>query len=152
MRLSVRLVPSQALSAASRSLCVVLIPAFAGTGFGLFFSVDAGAHWIKLSGAVPNIPFRDLAIQRRENDLVGATFGRGFYLLDDYAPLRQVSVAALEPYAEWTVPLEELGDRLQIYVELDTSCGYAETNRWETFSYLAPIAMAPQLLVRFIPN
>lgn len=64
---------------------------FAGTEFGVFFTPDGGEHWIKLEGNVPTIPFRDLAIQRRENDLVGATFGRGFYVLDDYTPLRQVS-------------------------------------------------------------
>ncbi len=40
---------------------------------------------------MPNIPFRDLEIQRRENDLIGATFGRGFYVLDDYSPLRLLS-------------------------------------------------------------
>ncbi|MEM9384277.1 MAG: glycosyl hydrolase [Pseudomonadota bacterium] len=64
---------------------------FVGTEFGLFFTVDGGGNWVKLSGGVPNIPFRDLAIQRREHDLVGATFGRGFYILDDYTPLRDVS-------------------------------------------------------------
>ncbi len=68
---------------------------FAGTEFGVFFSVEGGGKWIKLSGNVPTIAFRDLAIQRRENDLVGATFGRGFYVLDDYTPLRQVSGAML---------------------------------------------------------
>ena len=43
---------------------------------------------VQLSGGVPTVAFRDLEIQRRENDLVGATFGRGFYILDDYTPLR----------------------------------------------------------------
>lgn len=64
---------------------------FLGTEFGLFFTLDGGEHWIKLTGNVPTIPFRDIEIQRRENDLVGATFGRGFYVLDDYSPLRHVS-------------------------------------------------------------
>ena len=68
---------------------------FLGTEFGVFFTVDGGDRWVKLSGGAPNIPFRDLAIQRRENDLVGATFGRGFYVLDDYTPLRSVSEEAL---------------------------------------------------------
>jgi len=69
---------------------------FAGTEFGIFFTVDGGEKWVKLEGDVPTISFRDLAIQRRENDLVGASFGRGFFVLDDYAPLREVSAAALE--------------------------------------------------------
>ncbi len=67
---------------------------FVGTEFGVFYSRDAGQHWIKLSGT-PTIPFRDLEIQRRENDLVGATFGRGFYVLDDYSPLRDIDAELL---------------------------------------------------------
>jgi photosystem II stability/assembly factor-like uncharacterized protein len=69
---------------------------FAGNEMGVFFTIDGGAHWIELSGGVPTIPFRDLAIQRRESDLVGATFGRGFFVLDDYSPLRTVSEELLE--------------------------------------------------------
>ncbi|MEM9305258.1 MAG: glycosyl hydrolase, partial [Pseudomonadota bacterium] len=64
---------------------------FAGTEFGIFFTVDGGERWIELNGGVPTISFRDLEIQRRENDLVGASFGRSFYILDDYSPLREVS-------------------------------------------------------------
>lgn len=69
---------------------------FAGTELGLFFTVDGGRTWIELTGGVPTISFRDLAIQRRENDLVGASFGRGFFVLDDYSPLRTVSETLLE--------------------------------------------------------
>jgi photosystem II stability/assembly factor-like uncharacterized protein len=64
---------------------------FAGTEFGLFFSPNAGKAWVKLVGGVPTIAFRDLAIQRRENDLVGASFGRSVFVLDDYSSLRSVS-------------------------------------------------------------
>ncbi len=63
---------------------------FAGTEFGLFFTVDGGTKWIQLKGGLPTIAVRDLAIQKRENDLVAATFGRGFYVLDDYTPLRSL--------------------------------------------------------------
>ena len=69
---------------------------FAATEFGLFFTVDGGEAWVKLSGGVPTISFRDVTIQRREEDLVGATFGRGFFILDDYTPLRDVDPVALE--------------------------------------------------------
>ena len=69
---------------------------FLGTEFGVFFTVDGGGQWTKLSGGVPNIAFRDLAIQKRENDLVGATFGRSFYVLDDYSPLRNVTTDLLQ--------------------------------------------------------
>ncbi len=64
---------------------------FVGTEFGIFFTKDGGSKWIKLSGGAPPIPFRDITIQRRENDLVGASFGRSFFVLDDITPLREVS-------------------------------------------------------------
>ncbi|MGD2069324.1 MAG: glycosyl hydrolase [Gemmatimonadota bacterium] len=63
---------------------------FAGTEFGAYFTRDGGERWIELSG-LPPIAVRDLAIQERENDLVLATFGRGFWVLDDYAPLRNAT-------------------------------------------------------------
>jgi photosystem II stability/assembly factor-like uncharacterized protein len=69
---------------------------FAGTEFGVFFTVDGGSKWTQLKGGLPTISVRDLAIQRRENDLVLATFGRGFYVLDDYSPLRAATPDALE--------------------------------------------------------
>lgn len=61
---------------------------FVGTEFGLFFTLDGGEKWIRLKGGLPTIAVRDLAIQKQENDLVAATFGRGFYVLDNYTPLR----------------------------------------------------------------
>lgn len=68
---------------------------FIGTEFGVFFTVDAGEEWIELPSA-PTIAFRDVQIQRRENDLVAGSFGRGIFILDDYAPLREVTAEALE--------------------------------------------------------
>ncbi|MEM8896727.1 MAG: glycosyl hydrolase [Bacteroidota bacterium] len=72
---------------------------FLATEFGIYFTVNGGNDWTKLSGGVPTIPFRDLAIQKRENDLVGASFGRSFYVLDDYAPLREVNQDQMEEEA-----------------------------------------------------
>ena len=69
---------------------------FLGTEFGVFFTINGGTKWVKLTGNVPTIPFRDIEIQRRENDLVGATFGRSFYVFDDYSFLREASDEALE--------------------------------------------------------
>ncbi|MEM7373879.1 MAG: glycosyl hydrolase [Bacteroidota bacterium] len=69
---------------------------FAGTEFGCFFSRDGGQQWIQLKSGLPTIAVRDLAIHKGENDLVLATFGRGFYVLDNYAPLRQVTEEVLE--------------------------------------------------------
>jgi photosystem II stability/assembly factor-like uncharacterized protein len=69
---------------------------FAGTEFGLFFTFDGGKNWKQLKEGLPTIAVRDLAIQKRENDLVLATFGRGFYILDDYSPLRELKQALSE--------------------------------------------------------
>ena len=68
---------------------------FAGTEFGAWASKDGGKHWFKLPG-LPTIAVRDLVVQKRESDLVIATFGRGFYVLDDYSPLRRATSASLK--------------------------------------------------------
>ncbi len=90
---------------------------FLGTEFGVFFTVNGGGEWTKLKGGSPNIPFRDLVIQKRENDLVGATFGRSFYILDDYTALRDVTTDMLKNdvtlfpvrKTRWYVPKREFG-------------------------------------------
>jgi len=69
---------------------------FCGTEFGLYFTVDCGGKWHRLKSGLPTIAVKDLAIQRAMNDLVVATFGRGFYVLDDYSPLRQASSEAFD--------------------------------------------------------
>lgn len=69
---------------------------FLGTEFGLYFTVNGGSKWIELTGDMPTISIRDVRIQRRENDLVAGSFGRGIYILDDYTPLRSLTADALE--------------------------------------------------------
>jgi photosystem II stability/assembly factor-like uncharacterized protein len=64
---------------------------FVGTEFSCFFTADGGKFWKKLNAGLPTVAVRDMAIQKRENDLVLGTFGRGFYVLDDYSPLRAVN-------------------------------------------------------------
>ena len=71
---------------------------FCGTDFGAYFSNNGGKNWHKLGG-LPTIAVLDLDIQKRENDLVAATFGRGFYVLDNYTPLRDLSEATLDKKA-----------------------------------------------------
>lgn len=63
---------------------------FVGTEFGIFFTKNNGKNWVQLKAGIPTIAVRDLTIQEREGDLVAASFGRGFYILDDYSPLRSV--------------------------------------------------------------
>jgi len=65
---------------------------FVGTEFGFYFTVDGGQAWSKLTSGLPTIAVRDMVIQEKENDVVLATFGRGFYILDDYTPLRELAV------------------------------------------------------------
>lgn len=68
---------------------------FAGTEYGVFVTLNGGKDWKRLNAGLPTINVRDMAIQERENDLVLATFGRGFYVLDNYAPLRELSEETL---------------------------------------------------------
>ena len=60
---------------------------FVGTELGVFFSYNGGEEWKQLKAGLPTVAVRDLEIQERENDLVLATFGRSFYVLDDFSSL-----------------------------------------------------------------
>jgi photosystem II stability/assembly factor-like uncharacterized protein len=70
---------------------------FLGTEFGLWISLDGGAHWAQYKGGeFPNVAVRDIAIQPRESDLVLATHGRGIWIINDISPLRQLTPEILE--------------------------------------------------------
>jgi photosystem II stability/assembly factor-like uncharacterized protein len=73
---------------------------FVGTEFGVFTTVDAGRHWVQLQGRLPPVQVRDMAVQPRESDLVLGTFGRGFWVLDDYSSLRELTPEALGQAAQ----------------------------------------------------
>lgn len=79
---------------------------FVGTEFGVFFTNDGGDNWKQISAGMPTIAIRDLDIQREENDLVMASFGRGFYILDDYSPLRHMNSEVFESDAH-IFPIED---------------------------------------------
>lgn len=95
---------------------------FAGTEYGVYVSVNEGQNWKKFSAGLPTINVRDMAIQERENDLVLGTFGRGFYVMDNYAPLRELVPATTDKpghifaikdaiiFNKW-LPLGSLGSR-----------------------------------------
>ncbi|MEO7311186.1 MAG: hypothetical protein ABIX01_12365 [Chitinophagaceae bacterium] len=72
---------------------------FAGTEFGVYCSIDGGAKWTQLKGGLPTIAVKDMEIHPRDNDLVLATFGRGFYVLDDITPLRNLKHSDLDKNA-----------------------------------------------------
>lgn len=63
---------------------------FVGTEFGVFFTLNDGENWVELKSGLPSIAIRDIDIQERENDLALASYGRGFYILDDYSSLRNI--------------------------------------------------------------
>ena len=105
---------------------------FLGTEFGLFVTLDGGGRWVRLKGGLPTIAIRDLEIQARENDLVAASFGRGFFILDDYTPLRHLSAEALA--AEGAVfPVKDPW----MYVEANPLGGGEKSQRGDAF-YTAP--------------
>jgi photosystem II stability/assembly factor-like uncharacterized protein len=64
---------------------------YAGTERGVYVSLDDGDHWEPLGTGLPVVPVHDLAVH--EDDLVAATHGRSFWILDDISPLRQVTEA-----------------------------------------------------------
>ncbi|HEX8558991.1 MAG TPA: hypothetical protein VF668_12860 [Pyrinomonadaceae bacterium] len=66
---------------------------YAGTETGLYVSFDDGERWQPLQLNLPHVPITDLAVQRRERDLVVATQGRGFWILDDLTVLHQLTDA-----------------------------------------------------------
>jgi photosystem II stability/assembly factor-like uncharacterized protein len=105
---------------------------FAGTEFGVFFTNDGGQKWIQLKGGMPVIAVRDLAIQQRENDLVAATFGRGFYILDDYSALRSIKKETFDQDAV-IFPIKEA----LMYIEAQPLGGGKKGTQGESF-YNAP--------------
>lgn len=92
---------------------------FAATEFGIYFTPNGGTNWIKLKGGVPTISFRDITIQRRENDLVAGSFGRGIFILDDITPIRNFTTSVMNSEATlfdtkpayWYRPFNRVGSQ-----------------------------------------
>lgn len=96
---------------------------FVGTEFSFYFSVDGGKIWTKLTNGLPDIAVRDIAIQEREHDLVIATFGRGFYILHNYSPLREISAKKLQESEAILFPIKDA----LMYLESDSRYGQGST-------------------------
>lgn len=79
---------------------------FVGTEWGVYFTLDGGEKWIELNNGMPKVKVPDMVIQEREKDLVAATFGRGFYIIDDYSPLREASAELFEKDA-YMFPIQD---------------------------------------------
>src|SRR5207302_4760409 len=67
---------------------------FAGTGNGLFYSLDDGVHWTAFTAGLPHAPVTWTVVQKQFRDLVVSTYGRGIYILDDITPLEQMAQKA----------------------------------------------------------
>ena len=67
---------------------------FAGTGNGVYYSLDDGNHWAVLTAGLPHAPVSWAVAQRQFHDLVISTYGRGLYILDDITPLEQMAQKA----------------------------------------------------------
>ena len=104
---------------------------FAGTEMGLWCSVDRGENWFPMKGKIPTIAIRDMEIHKEENDLILASFGRGFYILDDYSPLRQ-----LKSPSQDDVVLFDIAD-VQVYHVMGNR-GYSEKGVFGENFYTAP--------------
>ena len=87
---------------------------FAGSEFGFYFSLNGGNEWIEFTSDLPTSAVRDIAIQERETDLVIATFGRGFFILDDYSPIRNFNKDILDKEG-YIFPVKEA----KMFVETD---------------------------------
>ena len=90
---------------------------FCATETAIYVTINGGKSWNKVPGA-PTISFRDITIQKRENDLVGASFGRGFFVLDDYSALREMTSENLSKEGKlfntrnalWYLPKSTIGN------------------------------------------
>jgi photosystem II stability/assembly factor-like uncharacterized protein len=112
---------------------------FAATEYGIYMTSNGGKQWIKLQGGLPTISFRDITIQRREDDLVAASFGRGFYVFDDISVFRDFNSLKTEEIvlfktkpAYWYMQKEEIyGQGNSKYVAKNPSFG-------AVFTYFLP--------------
>ncbi len=95
---------------------------FVGTEFGVFVTNDAGKSWHQLKNGLPTIAIMDIKIHKKQDDLILATFGRGLYILDDYAPLREVS----DSFSERNAHIFTVKDAL-MFIQTDALYGQGAT-------------------------
>src|SRR6185437_3760599 len=82
---------------------------FAGTEFGLYWTMDGGRHWSFPGGSLPRVMVDRIIINERNNDLILGTYGRGAIILDDILPLEA------ERSADSVAQLFPLRDATEIY-------------------------------------
>jgi hypothetical protein len=85
---------------------------FLGTESSVYFSIDDGDHWQSLMRNLPTTSYRDMVVKGA--DLVVGTYGRGFWILDDISPLRQISVSTAATPAYLFKPAEAIRVRRNV--------------------------------------
>jgi photosystem II stability/assembly factor-like uncharacterized protein len=111
---------------------------YAGTEFGLWISADDGAHWAQFKpNDFPSVAVRDMAIQRRDNDLVLATHGRGIWIIDDLTPLRSLNAGMMQQEATFlpTRPQQQRMSGFGGWAEGDASYAGASASDAVTITY-----------------
>jgi hypothetical protein len=88
---------------------------FAGTERGIFMSLDAGGHWMKMDQGVPSVAVDDILIHPRERDLIIATHGRSVYVMDDITALEHWSERALRDSVTFFPPRPATAYLLRTY-------------------------------------
>ena len=114
---------------------------FVGTEFSFFTSVDGGNLWTEMGSGLPDIAVRDIAIQEREHDLVIATFGRGFYIIDNYSPLRDITPEQIKAEKAILFPVKDALMFVQTGGRYGTGSMYYTADNPEfgaTFTYYLP--------------
>ncbi len=69
---------------------------FLGTEFGLYITMDGGKNWNKFTNNMPSVAVHFIALQKKTNDLVMGTHGRGIIIIDDISPLREINQNVLK--------------------------------------------------------
>ena len=117
---------------------------YAGTELGAYVSFDDGASWSSLQLDLPIVPVTDMAV--RDGDLIVATQGRGYWILDDLSPLRQLDLEA-EP---GIVTLFEPRPSHRLGMRRSSNPGDAGTNPYPgvLFSYVLPEGLDPEATIQ----
>ncbi len=84
---------------------------YLGTELGLFVSFNSGTNWVELKNNMPTLPFNDLVIHPRDNDLILATHGRGVWILDNISPLQEIGDQWRERFALFSIADAEMINR-----------------------------------------
>ncbi|MBO3700533.1 hypothetical protein [Roseivirga sp. E12] len=81
---------------------------YLGTELGLFVSINGGRNWVELKNNMPTLPFNDLVVHPRDNDLVLATHGRGVWILDNLNAIQELANVINQEAALFSIPEAEM--------------------------------------------